>query len=169
MHRKRQAHNRPPPASRCELHAGLFRLAREVWTRCILFCGEPPRSEKGKARRDNHRAAGPLKRRTNCFDGTPIRLDRRSIIVEVVYECGVDNGIGRGRSAPKALKIFERAAMHLGSCPSERCCALIGAGETEHFITCLGKFLNDCGTYEACGTSYENTHVFLLRSCEFSR
>src|SRR5262249_31125017 len=112
-------------------------LAREVWTRPILFCCEPAPSEERKAGGDNQRAVGPFKCRAKCLDGTPIRLRRRSIIIKVVYECGVDDAIGCGRSAAQTLEIFEQAAMHLGSCRGEGCCALIGACETEHLIACV--------------------------------
>jgi hypothetical protein len=96
-------------------------------------------------------AAGPFKRPTECLDGTPIRLRRRSIIIKVMYECGVDDAIGCGRSGAQALEIFERAAMHLGSRGSNGYCALIGAGATDHLIAWVDELLNNCGTYETGG------------------
>ena len=99
-------------------------------------------------------------------------LSSGPVIREVVDESGVDYAVGSSRATAQALDIIKRAAMHIGSCRSERLGARIGASKAEHFVTRLQQLRDDGRTDEACSTCNENFHkcsFFVIEKAKLSK
>jgi hypothetical protein len=87
-----------------------------------------------------------------------------------VDKSGVDHSVGSPCAAAKALEIFERTAMYVGSRRDKGLGCRIRASEAEHLMTSIEQFSDDCGTDEAGRSGGKNTHIlFLLSICEFGR
>jgi hypothetical protein len=70
----------------------------------------------------------------------------------------VNHAVRSGRSAAKAFKIFERAAMHLGPSGDKRFSSRIRASEAEYLMTRVNQLTDNSRTDETCGACNENTH-----------
>src|SRR5215472_10416613 len=150
------------PDSVCrERKRRVFRLAGKVGIVCILFCCERALAlrEQGPGG-DDQRTIRARERAAECFDRMPIRLGGWPIICEIMDKSSVDHSIGSRCAAAKAGQVLQITAMYFGPRRDKRFGSRIRAGETEHLIACLDKFLNNCGPDEPCGASYENTHSF---------
>jgi hypothetical protein len=87
-----------------------------------------------------------------------------------VDKSGVDHSVGSRCAAAKAIEIFERTAMYVGSRRDKGFGCRIRASEAEHLMTSVDQFSDDCGTNEARSAGNKNTHIlFLLSICEFGR
>jgi hypothetical protein len=76
-----------------------------------------------------------------------------------VDKSGVDYSVGGGCSDAKAIEIFERTAMYVGSGSVKGLGGRIRASEPEHTMTSVNQFSDDCGTDEACSSGNKNTHI----------
>ncbi len=94
------------------------------------------------------------------------RLDHPPVLVaildeagELVVEGGVDHCVGQRRTARHAVRVFQRAAMHLGPGLLEPARAGIGAREPEHLMPGAEQFGHDPGADETGRAGQEHSHA----------
>jgi hypothetical protein len=141
----------------------LLRLAGEAGIGRILFCCERALALNEQGPGSNHqRAIRAPQSAAESLDGTPIRLGGRPIVCEIVDKSSVDHSVGSRCTAAKAFEIFERTAMYAGSRRDQGLGCPIRARKTEHLMTSVNQFSDDCRTNEACSTGDKNTHIHYL-------
>lgn len=86
-----------------------------------------------------------------------------------MVERGVDHRIRLGGATGETARIFQRAAMYLGSRLLKPARADVRAGEAEHLMPVREKLVDDPGADEAVGSGNENTHVGSLPTCRKNR
>ena len=80
---------------------------------------------------------------------------------EVVVERGMDDGIRGGRTCRKALRVFERAPMHLGPRSGQPAGACIRAAKAQHLMPVLQQLPRYTGANETGRAGKKHTHVEL--------
>jgi hypothetical protein len=106
-------------------------------------------SEQGSGS-DDQWAISARERAAESLDGTPIRLGGRPIVREIMDKSDVHHSVGSLCSDPQACEIFERTAIYIGSPRDKRLGSCIRARKTEHLMTSVDQFSNDCRTNKAC-------------------
>ena len=76
-------------------------------------------------------------------------------------EGGVDDGIGRGRSAAQAFQVLQIASMRLGARGFKRLCARIRSRHSKNLMARADEFFHDGGTDESGSAGNEYAHMCL--------
>ena len=138
-----------------------LRCASGAGTAPVPFGRHPPRCEPERPGGDDERPVGTRQRLAECLDGAAIRIGGALEVPrerDVVLEREVDHAIRRGRRAPQAVEIIERAAVHLCPGRGEGGGRGIRAGQPDDLMARADELGNDGGADPAGRAGDENTH-----------
>ncbi len=164
MDRRWKSHDRHAHTARGNRERGFFRYSGNTSRRSrisiqhVLLRPKTTWRQKSNPGGHDKRAIRPGKCRAKRLDGTPIRLGGPRIIGKIVNEGGMNHAVRCRRSASQALKIIERAAVHIRAGRGERRSGCIGASQAQDLVPGSYKLADDGGADESGRAGNENSH-----------
>jgi hypothetical protein len=116
--------------------------------------------------RDDQRTVGPLECGAQRLDRVPVLVAIRHEVREIMVEGGVDDGVCLRRSGAKAVRILQRAPVHLCAGRHQRSGAGVGSGQADHLMPGIEQFGQNMRADKACRTREKYAHgkLRLIRS-----